>query len=129
MFNSIWFDSLNKPILQPPAWIFSPIWIILYATLIIALIIYSRKISKKSKLVGYILFAVHMSFNILWSPVFFLFHQIEIALFIILIIDITAFFLIKKIFYISKIAGTILIPYFIWIIFATYLNIQFCILN
>lgn len=129
MFDSIWFDSLNKPFLQPPAWIFSPVWILLYTTLLISLILYSVKITKKPKRSGFILFVVHMLFNLLWSPAFFILHNIKLALLIIIIMDITAVLFIKKFFSVSKAAGAILIPYLIWIFFATYLNFQFCTLN
>jgi tryptophan-rich sensory protein len=70
-----------------------------------------------------------MVFNLLWSPVFFILHKIDIAFFIILIMDITAFVFVKKFFAISKAAGFILIPYLAWILFATYLNLQFLRLN
>ena len=129
MYNSLWFDNLNKPIFQPPEWIFMPIWIILYSTLFASLIIYTIKITQKPKLTGYILFTVHMIFNLLWSPVFFILHKIEIALFTIFIIDITAVLFIKKFLSVSKIAGMILIPYLFWILFATYLNFKIYILN
>ena len=129
MFSSTWFNTLNKPFLQPPQWIFQPVWIILYATLLAALIIYSIKITKKSKFRGYIFFITHMIFNLLWSPIFFILHKIGIALFIIFIVNITAILLIKEFFSISKTAGIILVPYLIWILFATYLNLQFYILN
>jgi len=129
MYNSLWFDNLNKPIFQPPEWIFMPIWIILYSMIFASLILYTIKITKKSKLAGYILFTVHMIFNLLWSPVFFILHKIEIALFIIFIVDITAVLFIKKFLSVSKIAGMILIPYLFWILFATYLNFKIYILN
>ncbi len=129
MHNSLWFNNLNKPFLQPPEWIFSPVWIILYGTLLIALILYSVTITTKSKKSGYVIFLVHMVFNLLWSPVFFILHKIDIAFFIILIMDITAFVFVKKFFAISKAAGFILIPYLAWILFATYLNLQFLRLN
>ena len=129
MFNSVWFDSLTKPFLQPPAWIFSPVWIMLYASILVSLILYSIKITYKNKTGGYIVFVVHMIFNLLWSPVFFYLHRIDIALFVIVIMDLTAIYMIIKFYSISKTAGTILIPYLIWIFFVSYLNTMFLILN
>ena len=129
MFDSVWFNSLTKPFLQPPAWIFSPVWIMLYASLLVSLILYSVKITSKKKANGYIVFVVHMIFNLLWSPVFFYLQRIDIALFVIAIMDFTAIYMIAKFFSVSKTAGAILVPYLIWIFFATYLNIMFLILN
>jgi len=129
MFDSVWYDNLSKPFLNPPGWIFSPVWIILYGTLLAAVIIYSIVITKKSKFFGYVIFTVHMVLNLLWSPVFFVLHKINIALVIVVLMDITAILLIRKFFSVSKIAGLILIPYFLWIMFATYLNLEFLMLN
>ena len=129
MFDSIWYDNLIKPFMTPPAWIFSPVWIILYATLLVSLISYSVTITQKKKIDGYILFVSQMIFNLLWSPVFFVFHKIGFALVIVIIMDIIVLFMIKKFFSVSKLAGLILVPYFIWILFATYLNFQFLVLN
>ena len=129
MYNTDWYDNLVKPFLTPPEWIFPPVWIFLYATLLISLIIYSITITQKKKINGYILFVAHMIFNVLWSPVFFALHNIGLAFIIVILMDITAFFMIKNFFSVSRIAGIILIPYFCWILFATYLNLQFLVLN
>lgn len=129
MFDTIWYDNLNKPFLAPPEWIFSPFWIILYATLLISIILYSIKITNKNKINGYICFIVQMIFNLLWSPVFFILHKINIAVFIVLIMDITTIVMIKRFYDVSKISGIILLPYLFWILFATYLNIAYLLLN
>ena len=50
MFDTVWYDNLVKPFLNPPAWIFPPVWIILYATLLIALILYIVSVTKKRKI-------------------------------------------------------------------------------
>lgn len=129
MFDTVWYDNLTKPFLNPPAWIFPPVWIILYCSLLIALILFTVSFSKKKKFDGYVLFLVHMIFNFLWSPVFFILHKINIALAIVILMDVTAVLMIRKFFSVSKLSGYILIPYLCWIFFATYLNIQFLVLN
>ncbi len=129
MYDSVWYNSLTKPFLQPPAWIFTPVWIILYGVILTSIIIYAITPSKKDKTNGYVYLIIHMIFNLLWSPIFFLLHKINIALFVILIMCITLILMIYKFFSISKLAGTILLPYLCWIIFAFYLNIQFLRLN
>lgn len=129
MYDSLWYDNLTKPFLQPPAWVFTPVWIILYLTLFIALILYSVTFTSKNKMSGYICFIVHMIFNLLWSPIFFYLHRIDIALVIIFVMVFTAVLMILKFFQISKLSGAILFPYLIWLLFAAYLNISLCILN
>ena len=129
MFDTVWYDNLTKPFLNPPAWIFPPVWIILYCSLLIALILFTVSFSRKKKFDGYVLFLVHMIFNFLWSPVFFILHKINIALAIVILMDVTAVLMIRKFFSVSKLSGYILFPYLFWIFFATYLNIQFLVLN
>ena len=129
MYSSVWYDNLVKPVFQPPAWIFTPIWIILYLTLFISLILYSVTITSKNKMNGYVYFIVHMIFNLLWSPVFFYLHKIDIALVIVFIMIFTAVLMIIQYFRVSKSAGFILLPYFAWLIFAAFLNFQLLMLN
>ncbi len=129
MFNTIWYDNLIKPVLNPPSWIFSPVWIILYGTILAALILYTIKISDRNKLEGYIYFIVQMILNLAWSPIFFYLHNIGLALIVIILLDIAILINIIKFHKVSKLSGLILIPYFLWVLFATYLNISFFILN
>jgi len=129
MYDTLWYDSLIKPFLQPPAWIFAPVWIILYAILFISVLLYTVTITKKKKISGYIYFVIHMIFNLSWSPIFFYLHKMNITFFIILIMIFTAILIIYKFFSVSKIAGAILLPYLCWLIFAAYLNLQLWRLN
>ena len=129
MYNSIWYDSLTKPLLTPPEYIFPPVWIFLYATLLIALILYSIKITRTRKLDGYICFIIQLLLNLAWSPAFFIMRNIGLALFVVILMDIFVFLTIIKFFKVSKMSGLVLIPYFLWIVFATYLNAAFYILN
>lgn len=129
MFDTVWYDSLTKPFLTPPAWVFTPIWILLYATLLVALIIYAITINNKKKIKGYILFVTQMIFNLLWSPIFFMLHNVDLALVIVVLMVIFVFFTIKEFFRVSGLAAILLVPYFCWILFAAYLNFQFLVLN
>ena len=129
MHNLTWYNSLTKPFLNPPAWIFPPVWIILYTTIFIALIIYTIKFSEQDKLKGYVFFSIQLLLNLLWSPAFFIMHNIGLALIIVFLMDLFTILTIIKFHQISKTAGLILIPYLLWILFATYLNISYLILN
>lgn len=129
MFNSIWFQSLNRPFLSPPAWIFSPMWTILYITIFISLVFYAKSNKSQDKKWGYTLFILQMLANFAWSPVFFGLKNIPFALAIIILLDVLVLFNIIEFYKKSKPAGFLLIPYFIWILFATYLNFGYLILN
>ena len=129
MLDTIWYDTLTKPFLTPPPEVFAPAWIILYITILVSLIIFTVTKSRKNKTRGYLCFLIQLLLNIAWTPVFFSMENIILALIIIILLDIFVFFTIKEFYKISQSAAGILIPYFIWIIFATYLNIGILILN
>ena len=124
-----WYSTLIRPPFTPPSWVFTPAWSILYTLIIISLIIYVYKTTDRDKSKGYWFFAIQVLFNILWSPVFFGMKNIWLALIIIVILDVLVFINIKEFYKVSKISAWLLVPYMIWILFATYLNIGFLILN
>ena len=129
MYNSFWYDLLIKPPLTPPAWIFAPVWAILYIMIFVAFAIYAIKPYSGNKSWGYIVFFIQMLLNLCWSPVFFYFHNIGMALAVIIIMDVFVILNIIEFFKVSKTAGLLLIPYFLWILFAIYLNFGFFIQN
>lgn len=129
MYNSIWYQNLIKPPFTPPDWVFAPAWIVLYITIFAALLIYIIKKTTKDKSYGYIFFFLQILLNILWPPTFFISQNMLLALLIIILLDIFTFITICKFYNISKPAAILLIPYLLWIIFATYLNAGYIIAN
>ena len=124
-----WYSTLIQPPLKPPAWLFAPVWTILYISMGVALFIYTRKYTIKSKAWGYVLFFTQLLVNLSWSPAFFGLKNIGLALALVVLLDILVLFNIIEFFKISKSAGRSLIPYFLWLLFATYLNLGIFILN
>lgn len=127
--NLIWYNSLNKPALNPPNWIFAPMWGIIYFLMFCSflLMIYSdTNIDKKPAI---ILFVTQLLLNFSWSPIFFYFHNIKLAFVIIFFLNLFLILTIISFFKISKISAILLIPYLLWLIFATYLNFEFMRLN
>lgn len=129
MFDYNWYLTLNKPALAPPAWIFSPMWTILYISMLVALIIFAKEKTNRPKTWGFVLFFGQILVNLIWSPVFFYLKNIGLALAVIVLLDILVLLNIIEFLKVSKVSGYILIPYFIWILFATYLNFGYFILN
>ena len=128
MFNSDWFNNLTKPPFTPPNQIFSPVWAFLYTTMFVSFVIYMLK-NGENKFWGYTFFFIQLALNLLWSPVFFGLQLIGYALILILMLDITVFLTIIEFHKTSKTAAYLLIPYFLWLIYATYLNFGYFILN
>ena len=129
MYNSMWFNNLEKPLFNPPSEIFPPIWAFLYITIILSFLIFAATKSNYNKGKGFIFFTIQMILNFIWSPVFFSFQNINLALCIIILMLIFIIFTIVQFYKVSKISGIILIPYLLWVSFATYLNIAYAVLN
>ena len=122
-----WFSNLNKPIFNPPDWIFAPVWTILYLFMTIAIWNAWHKNEKNLNLVY--LYLVHLFFNATWSIIFFGFNNILLALINLIILIIFIVLLILKYKDISKLSVGLMIPYFLWCCFALLLNGTLLYLN
>lgn len=123
-----WYSSLNKPVFNPPDYIFTPVWLTLYTIIGLSFYLFHRKNKYKMKIV-YFVYIIHIFLNGVWSIIFFGMHNISFAFFDICLIIFTLVILINYIYKVSKVASFILIPYLIWCCFAAILNYQIFILN
>ena len=128
MFNSTWYKSLIKPPLSPPDTVFGPMWSFLYFCIFLSLVLFFIK-NESNKKFGYALFFTQLFLNFLWVVAFFSFKSIVLGFCTIVFLDITVFFTIIEFYKNSKLSAILLFPYFIWILFATYLNFEFLVLN
>ena len=121
------YGSLNKPPLTPPGLLFSIIWPILYVLMGISYgILKSKKlVSPKISVVYYVQLAV----NALWSIFFFSLKWRLFSFIWILVLDLLVIYMIVLFYKKNKVAGILQIPYLIWILFASYLNIAIYVLN
>ena len=124
-----WYQTLNKPFFQPPSWVFGPAWTILYTLMgiSIARIWHLNRSPQKNKAIN--LFVSQFAINLIWSPVFFAFRQPLIALIIIIVMLILIAMTILSFKKIDKLAAIMLIPYILWVSFATLLNASIVYLN
>lgn len=129
MENSIWFHSLNKPFLNPPDWLFAPVWTVLYIMILISFVLFIRSGMTREKLLPLTFFIIQMALNLAWSPVFFKLHSISGALFIIILMWIFILLTIITFFKYSKMAALLLLPYLFWVSFAFYLNFSYFVMN
>jgi translocator protein len=125
-----WYASLNKPFFNPPNWIFGPVWTTLYFLMAVSLyIIWDKKLHDKKKEAAIRIFIFQLTMNLLWSLVFFGFHQPFLALITIIVLWKAIFVTIKHFYEISKVSAYILIPYLAWVSFASILNLAIAALN
>jgi len=125
-----WYASLQKPGFSPPNWLFAPVWTTLFALMGVSLYLIWNKISKnKQAKKALVVFAVQLILNILWSVLFFGLRSPFYAFIEIVVLWIAIALTIFKFYKISKNAGLLLIPYLLWVTFATILNGYIWILN
>lgn len=125
--GSIDYNSLEKPFLSPPSILFPIAWTILYILMGISYALLATKdlIDSKTKLLYY----VQLFVNALWSIFFFTLKWRLFAFVWILLLDVLVTLMIIDFYKKNKIAGLLQIPYLIWILFASYLNLSIYLLN
>ena len=124
-----WYPILIKSELNPPSWIFGPVWTILFLLMGYALYLVWRDESGKSKRLAYFAFGIQMFLNALWSIIFFGLHSPGGALVEIVLLWLAIFATIIIFAKISKLSAWLLVPYILWVSFAMYLNYSIYILN
>jgi tryptophan-rich sensory protein len=123
---SSWYSQLNKPSFNPPNWLFGPVWTVLYILMGVSLYLVWNNDGSK---IAIIFFAVQLALNFIWSFLFFSLHNpliafIEILLLLSMIIVTTL-----KFYPISHTAAFLMIPYILWVSFASVLNFSIYWLN
>ena len=125
-----WYSTLNKPPFSPPNWIFGPVWTTLYFLMgISAFLIWQRGLKKRQVKEALLYFVAQLFLNFIWSILFFGLRSPILGLLDILILWMLILVTMIKFYKISKLASYLLIPYLLWVSFATILNLSIVILN
>ena len=124
------FDTVGKPPLSPPAWLFPVAWTILYVLMGIASYrVFTARAETAKKNRALLYYAVQLGFNFFWTLIFFnlgayTFAFVWLVALLVLIIITTV-----KFYGIDRPAAYLMIPYILWVTFAGYLNLGIAILN
>jgi len=125
-----WFAGLKKPSFNPPSWLFGPVWITLYTMMGVSLyLVWQKRVEIKMVWPAVIFFLIHLAVNASWSIIFFgqknpgMAFATIILLWLMIVISIALFYRI------NKTAGLLLIPYLLWVSFASILNYNIWKLN
>lgn len=125
-----WYLTLNKPSFNPPNWIFAPVWTSLYILMGVAAgIVWSKGFHHIWVKTALYHFGFQLLFNALWSIVFFGFKSLSWALLVILLLLTLIILTIKWFKVVSKMAAFLLVPYLLWVLFASLLNYKIWELN
>lgn len=125
-----WYAALAKPAFNPPSWVFGPVWTILFAMMGVALYLVWRSGTKKAGVkTALSVFGLQLALNVLWSFVFFGSHQPYWAFIEIILLWLAILATIKLFYPISRLAAWLLVPYLVWVTFASFLNYAIWQLN
>ncbi len=125
-----WYLTLNKPSYNPPGWVFGPVWVTLYTLMgIAAWLVWNKGLDNPTVRTGLVLFVVQLALNSAWTFLFFglkmpLLAFVEIIILWFAILLTTIFF-----FRVSTAAGVLMMPYILWVSFASVLNFSLWWLN
>jgi translocator protein len=121
-----WYKKLKKPSINPPNWIFGPVWTTLYIMMGISLYLVWTSTGSR---ISIIFFIIQLMLNFLWSMFFFSMKKTLVAfidiILLLMMIILTALYFYPQ----SKIAAILFIPYILWVSFATILNYKIYTLN
>jgi len=121
-----WYAALMKPSWNPPAWLFGPVWTMLYTLMAIAAWLVWQRIGF-SRSLG--LYFAQLLLNAAWTPLFFGAHQLGWALIEILVMWVMILLTLLSFRRVNPAAGWLFLPYLAWVSFASFLNFTLWRLN
>jgi benzodiazapine receptor len=125
-----WYEQLQKPSITPPDWVFGPAWTILYIMMSISVfLVWNKGLDHPKVKLAICIFLIQLTLNAAWTPMFFGFHLIFLALIDIVLLFIAILITIFAFKGISFWASMLLLPYLLWVGFATILNAMIWNLN
>ena len=126
-FKEPWYSQLTKSNFNPPDWIFAPVWTTLYLMMTVAVWLFWH--SKNKDINTIYIYFIHILFNTTWSVVFFVFHNISLALINLMILLFLIVVLLLRFKRGKMLSAYLMIPYLLWCGFALILNTNLILLN
>ena len=124
-----WYKTLQQPRFTPPDWVFGPVWTILYIMIAISMFLFLRKYKSENGYGIYVLIVLHLISNISWTSIFFRLKSPGLALIDILFLVIFLLLMVWVFWHTYRISSILPWPYLTWVLFATYLNASFYVMN
>lgn len=124
-----WYPGIRKPAWTPPDWLFGPVWTLLYGMMAVSGWLVWRAAGFSGARSALAMFIIQLLLNGAWSFIFFKFHRIEAALADISLLLLAIIGTILLFSRISVAAAWLLVPYLLWVGYATALNARIWMLN
>ena len=124
-----WYPTLDKPVFNPPDWVFAPVWTTLYILMAVAGWRVWRTPRTPARRNALLLFAVQLVLNLMWSLIFFGLQQVGMALVEIAILLLAIAVNTVVFWHLDRPAGALFVPYVLWVAYAAVLNLSLWVLN
>lgn len=122
------YDNIVRPPLSPPAVVFPIVWTILYVLMAIAVAMVFRSNGPKREF-ALLLYVAQLIVNAFWTTIFFGLEAYLFAFLWLLMLTAMVLLMIYLFYKIAPVAAYLLVPYFLWLFFAGYLNLAIWLLN
>lgn len=117
-----WYAGLEKPTWNPPSWVFGPVWSVLYTLMAVAAWLVWCRGGWQAQRRPLGLYLIQLALNAAWTPLFFGLQSPGIALIDIILLFIAIAATMRAFFRVRTVAGLLLVPYLMWVGFASVLN-------
>ncbi|SDI47073.1 TspO/MBR family protein [Mucilaginibacter sp. P25] len=125
-----WYSTLKKPSFNPPPWLFAPVWTAIYIMIATAAyLVWKHRSRKPVYIIARSIYFIQLILNFSWSIVFFGMHQIAAAAVVIILLWLSIVANINWFNKFSRTASWLLVPYLLWVSFASILNMSIYFLN
>ena len=125
-----WYALLNKPFFTPPNWVFGPAWTILYVLMGASMaMVLGKGLRNKKVRPALGIFGLQLALNFLWSLAFFALHSPAAGVVVIAALWATLAATIWRFWAVSRNAALLLVPYILWVSFASLLNLAVAVMN
>jgi translocator protein len=123
-----WYSTINKPFWTPPNWVFMPVWTLLFILMGTAAALV-WKTGKKGVWMPVLFFFAHLAVNTYWSIAFFSNQDAVTALYVIALLWLMIVGMMVWFWRYSRLATYLLVPYLVWVSYASTLNVGIVLLN
>jgi tryptophan-rich sensory protein len=125
-----WYSTLSKPSFNPPPWLFAPVWTAIYIMIATAAyLVWKHRSRKPAYIIARSAYFIQLILNFSWSIIFFGMHQIAGAMVVIILLWLSIIITIYWFNKFNRAAALLLVPYLLWVSFASVLNASIYFLN
>jgi tryptophan-rich sensory protein len=124
-----WYEALNKPLWNPPAYLFGPVWTLLYTLIGLAGYFAWTRGRREDRRAAFAVYGAQLFVNALWSPLFFGLHRPDWSMASLIMLWFSVLLCIGMFSQRSRLAAWLLVPYFLWVSFAGALNAAIMMMN